>query len=282
MTFKKPQRCQINKPHNLFYNDNRHNCYYMVTEKERKQKDIWLIASSKWRQSSTLLPLGPWPPGGPSNPGKPCNTHKNDWLFLYQGQTKIIWSVAIPLTPVRFLVVWCPTCWTKPNSCQRPEGPDVLQALSPWQRCRWKEDLHSHHPSHGGCRAQEEKRGSSPCQLTLRHMGQVVKITTSRHIFTGMETVSSEIALKSTGRFCSFPGGWRLFDWRRAEWERLRSSQISEMLTQMRPSLLCALLSSLTTFALYRKCLYVLWKETGVKKVCFQQKTVARSTTDVN
>lgn len=35
MTFQKSLRFQVNKPHNWFYNDDEHNCYYM-TEKESK------------------------------------------------------------------------------------------------------------------------------------------------------------------------------------------------------------------------------------------------------
>lgn len=179
-------------------------------------------------------------------------------------------------------MVCCPTSWTKPNSCQRPEGSAVPQALSPLAVVQMEgAPTHTHTipwmlQGAGGEKGipsmpvDPETHGlSSQTTAACCKKTKQVRIIASRHIFTGMETVSSEIALKYTGPFCSFPGGWRLFGWRRAEWEEPRGRQISEMLTQMRSPLLCALLSSSTTFVLYRKCFYVLWKETGVKRVCF-------------
>lgn len=59
-------------------------------------------------------------------------------------------------------------------------------------------------------------------------------------------------------------------------WERISAAgaaqskvQTSVMLIQKRCSPLCALLITLTTFALCRKCLYALWKKTSVKNVIF-------------
>lgn len=144
-------------------------------------------------------------------------------------ETKIIWCAAIPVTPIRFLVFWCSTSCTKPNSCQRPEGPAVLQALSPLAVVQM-EGAPTLTPFHGCCRVEEEKgdplHASWPWDTGARQPDQSacckkakrVRIITSGHIFTGMEAVSSEIALKCTGSFCSFPGGWRLFGWKRVPW----------------------------------------------------------------
>lgn len=99
-----------------------------------------------------------------------------------------------------------------------------------------------------------------------------VRIIKSRHIFAGLETVSSEVALKDTGPFCSFPGGWRLFGWRRAEWEQLRSNQISEMLMRW-DHLFCVFYSAFRQLLFSTENVYVYsGKRLVLKRCAFNRK----------